>query len=259
MSWVETESLSFTARHDTGDAAYAEGILDRLEDLRLRLEDRFDQVPGGITVVVHPGPAWLNIACPLLPVARWTAAPAGRRYMAGWAMSGELHVLGDSHMERRSAGEDSLEALRGTAERLYAQLVIAINNHELPPPWTPRRAARYLRWAWLIEGGAQYFARQTSLYRAAVIRRLREGPKPSFPPSRRDAIILGGTIFELLEQERGRDACVVLASRLRRSGPIAALEGVFAARAKEIEAAWREQLAGISSSGTDLFDYEISL
>ena len=37
MPWVETASLSFTARHDTGDAAYAERTLDRLEDLRLRL------------------------------------------------------------------------------------------------------------------------------------------------------------------------------------------------------------------------------
>lgn len=259
MAWVETESLSFTARHDTGDVAYAERILDGLEDLRLRLEDRFDRVPGGITVVVHPGPAWLNIACPLLPVARWTAAPAGRRYMAGWAMAEELHVLGDRHMERRSAGEDSLEALRRTAERLYAQLVIAVNNHELPPPWTPRRSMRYLRWAWLIEGGAQYFSRQTGLYRAAVIRRMREGSKPSFPPGRRDAVTLGGTIFELLEAERGRDACVILASRLRRAGPRAALEGVFAASSKEIEAAWREQLSGISSPGNDLFDYEINL
>ena len=208
--------------------------------------------------MVHPGPIWLNIANPLLPVARWTAAPAGRRYMAGWAMASELHVLGDGHMERRSAGEDSLAALRGTAERLYAQLVIALNNRELPPPWTPRKAARYLRWAWLIEGGAQYFARQTGLYRAAVIRRMREGSRPAFPPSRRDAVILGGTLFDLLEAERGRDACTVLVSRLRRSGPLAALEGAFAAKAAEIEAAWREQLKAMSGSA-DLFDYEISL
>lgn len=179
--------------------------------------------------------------------------------MAGWTLAGELHVLGDSHMVRRSAGDDSLEALRGTAERLYAQLVIALNNREIPPPWTPRIGSRYLRWAWLIEGGAQYFARQTGLYRAAVIRRMREGPRPSFPPSPRDAIILGGTIFDLLEAERGRDACTVLVSRLRRAGAQAALEGIFAAKMPEIEAAWREQLRAMSNSGGDLFDYEISL
>ena len=60
--------------------------------------------------------------------------------------------------------------------------MLAANNPALPPMWTPRRFATYLRWAWLIEGAAQYFAGQTSLYRAAVITRLREGDRPAFPP-----------------------------------------------------------------------------
>ncbi len=30
MPWVETESLSFTARHDSGDSAFAERTLDRM-------------------------------------------------------------------------------------------------------------------------------------------------------------------------------------------------------------------------------------
>src|SRR3712207_1108440 len=235
MSWVETDSLSFTARHDSGDVAYAERTLDRLEALRLRLEEEFEEVPGGITVVVHTNPAWLGMAHPFLPAARWSAAPAGRRYLAGWAMATEIHVLNDPHMGRRAAGEDSREALRGTAERLYAQLVIAANNPLLPPSWTPRRFARYLRWAWLVEGGAQYFARQTGLYRAAVIRRLREGPRPVFPPSRRDAVILGGSVFDLLEAERGRDACLWLVQRLKREGPAGQLEAAFGARSREVE------------------------
>ena len=58
MAWVETESLSFTARHDSEDSAFAERILDRMEDLRLRLEDRFEVAPGDVTVVVHTNPAW---------------------------------------------------------------------------------------------------------------------------------------------------------------------------------------------------------
>src|SRR5512134_2574350 len=125
MTWVETESLSFTARHETEDDACAQRTLDRLEDLRLRLEDRFDDAPGDITVVVHPTPGWLAAAHPFLPLARLAAAPAGRRYLAGWAMATELHVLNDDYLERRSAGEDSRDALLGTAERLYAQLVVA--------------------------------------------------------------------------------------------------------------------------------------
>jgi len=242
MPWVETHSLSFVARHDSGDAAYAERTLDRMEELRLRLEDSFVEVPGEITVVVHTSPAWLAMAHPFLPAARWSAAAAGRRYLAGWAMATELHVLNDPHMDRRAAGEDSREALRGTAERLYAQLVVAANNPALPPSWTPRRFARYLRWAWLVEGGAQYFARQTGLYRAAVNRRLREGSRPSFPPSRRDAVLLGGTIFDLLEAERGREACERLVARLRGEGPVANLEAAFDAPAREIESTWRDYL-----------------
>ena len=46
MSWIETESLSFTARHDSDDIAFAERTLDRMEGLRLRLEDRFAEGPG---------------------------------------------------------------------------------------------------------------------------------------------------------------------------------------------------------------------
>ena len=164
-------------------------------------------MPGEVTVVVHTNPAWLALAHPFLPAARWSAAPAGRRYLAGWAMATELHVLNDPHMERRAAGDDSL---RGAARHRRAPLRaagVAANNPALPPSWTPRRFARYLRWAWLVEGGAQYFSRQVGLYRAAVIRRLRESSRPSFPPSRRDAVILGGTIFDLLENERGPEAC----------------------------------------------------
>src|SRR5918997_1322766 len=128
MSWIETESLSFTARHDSDDSAFAERTLDRLEHLRLRLEDRFEQIPEEVTVVVHTNPVWLTAAHPFLPAARWSAAPAGRRYLAGWAMSTELHVLNDAHMERRAAGDDSREALLETergpeaCERLALEL-----------------------------------------------------------------------------------------------------------------------------------------
>src|SRR3954462_3398983 len=75
MSWVETKSLSFTARHDSDDSSYAERTLDRLEHLRLRLEDRFELVPEEVTIVVHTNPLWLTAAPPFLPAARWSAAP----------------------------------------------------------------------------------------------------------------------------------------------------------------------------------------
>jgi hypothetical protein len=242
VAWVETHSLSFAARHEADDAECAQRTLDDLEDLRLRLEERFDEAPGEVTVVVHPAAAWLAAAHPFLPAARWAAAPAGRRYLAGWAMATELHVLNDDYMDRRAAGEDSQRALRGTAQRLYVQLVLAANNQQLPPPWGPRRFGRYLRWAWLIEGAAQYYSGQISHFRAAVIRRMREGGPPAFPPSARDAIILGGTVFDLLERRSGPDATDVLVSRLRKDGARGNLELAFNAPAAEIERLWRRHL-----------------
>lgn len=240
--WVETESLSFTARHEEADEDSAQRSLDALEDLRLRLEDRFAAAPADITLVVHPTPAWLAAAHPFLPVARVAAAPAGRRYLAGWAMAGELHVLNDDYLDRRAAGEDSLAALRGTAERLYAQLVIAANNPSLPPPWGPRRFARYLRWSWLVEGGSQYFAGQVPLFRPAVQARMRTGQPPQFPPRARDAIILGGTVFDLLERSRGREACSLLISRIRRDGADRAIQIAFGESARDVEVEWRRYL-----------------
>lgn len=245
MTWIETTSLTFAARHEDADTSYAEELLDRLEDLSVRLEDRFETVPGEIAIVVHPSPIWLTMAHPFLPAVRWSAAPAGRRYLAGWPMATEIHVLGEAAMKKRAAGEASLEALRGTAERLYTQIVVAADNGALPPPWTPVRYLNYGRWAWLVEGSAQYFARQVDLYRPAVIRRLREGSRPKFPPSRRDAILLGGTIFELLEEYRGGGACELLVARLRRDGPEANLEAAFDLGIREIEDRWRQYLRGL--------------
>lgn len=242
MPWVQTDSLSFVARHDDEDAAGAQRILDQLEDLRLKLEDRFEVVPGDVTVIVHSSPIWLSLAHPFLPLARWSSSQASRRYLAGWPMATEVHVLNDYWVEQRAAGEDSEKALRRTAERLYVQLVVAANNGQLPPPWGPRRAARFLSWAWLLEGAAQYFSGQTSLFRAAVITRMRNGGRPSFPPSPRDAILLGATVFDLLDRSVGRDACEVLVSRLRKGGPRANLESAFDASFEQIETAWRRYL-----------------
>src|SRR3954464_15350708 len=109
MPWIETESLSFIARHEADDIDYAQHVLDALEDLRLRLEERFDDVPGGITVIIHTTPGWLGAAPggrrfppppppggagappPCLPRARLAGPRGARRYLAGWAMATELH------------------------------------------------------------------------------------------------------------------------------------------------------------------------
>lgn len=254
MTWVETDSLSFVARHDDEDTVCAQRLIDQLEDARLRLEERFEEAPGDVTIVIHDNPASLSFSQPLLPIAKWAASAAGRRYMAGWAMAREIHLLNDSWMARRAGGDDSLRALNGTAERLYAQVVIAANNERLPPPWSPRRSFDYLRWAWLVDGGAQYFANQVPLFRPAVITRLRSEEEPSFPPGPRDSLVLGGTVFELLDRVKGRDACQLMVSRLRKDGPLGNVEVAFEASPSEVESAWREMLAELARPDRDLGD-----
>jgi hypothetical protein len=195
---------------------------------------------------MHPGTAALALAQPWLPLARVFTAPAARRYLAGWFGTNEIHVLAPGALEKRaSALPESLEALRLSPMHEYAHLVIGANNPQLPPPFSPRSFARYVRWAWLAEGAATHFSGQAPLLRPAIVRRLREGRPPSFPPSARDAQLLGGTIFGLVEDAYGATAAVELVSRLDAGGAAAAIERVFARAPREVEPDWREYLKGL--------------
>jgi hypothetical protein len=246
MSWVETHSASFTARHEDSDADAAVALLDGLELFRSQLDRRFFRTPGDVSVVMHPGPGALALAQPWLPLARMFTAPAARRYLAGWFSTSEIHVLAPGALENRaSALPESLEALRLSPMHEYTHLVVGANNPQLPPPFTVRSFARYVRWAWLAEGAATHFSGQAPLLRPAIVRRLREGRPPSFPPSARDAHLLGGTIFGLVEAAYGPTAAVELASRLDAGGGAAAIERVFARPPREVEPDWREYLKSL--------------
>jgi hypothetical protein len=250
MAWVESTSPSFAARHEFEDSDDAERVLEGLEDTRERLAGLFSRSPGEVTVVLHRSPGALYLAQPYLPVARALTAPAGRRYQVGWFGAREIHVLAPAALERRASGaEGSLEALMLAPAALYASVVVGTNNTELPPPFTPASFARLVRWAWLAQGAAQFFAGQVPHLRAAIGRRLREGGAPAFPPSRRDAALLGGTVFDLLAREEGTDACVRLASRLNAGGHDAALEKAFHGRTvKHTEGTWRAHLGRLAGS-----------
>jgi hypothetical protein len=62
-------------------------------------------------------------------------------------------------------------------------------------------------------------------------------------------VILGGTIFDLLETERGPEACERLALKLLPGGATPTLEAAFEARRAEIEDAWRSYLRAIARPG----------
>jgi hypothetical protein len=249
VSWVESHSPSFSARHEERDTEAAAEMLAQLERFRMRLQERFETTPGDVSVVMHPSPGALYLAHPWLPLARMAAAPAGRRYMAGWFARGEIHVLAPDALESRaSAVPGSREALALTPRHEYAHVVIGANNPALPPPFTPRTFARYLRWAWLCEGAATHLAGQTEHLRPAIARRLREGGRPDFPPTARDAVLLGGTVFAMLEDEAGLDACVRLAARPPESGGEAAIETAFGRSVAEVERQWRTRLDELRAS-----------
>ena len=243
MPWVESHSPSFSARHEERDADAAAAMLEDLERFRDRLDGLFETTPGEIAVVMHPGPGALALAHPWLPLARMAAAPAARRYMAGWFARREIHVLSPQALEdRASAVPGSREALLLAPLHEYAHVVIGANNPAFPPPFTPASFARYLRWAWLCEGAATHLAGQTPHLRPAIARRLREGGRPAFPPTARDAVLLGGTVFALLEEQDGPAASVRLAARPPDAGGEAAIQQAFGRSAAGVERDWRRRL-----------------
>ena len=231
MSWVETASETFVARHDERDADDAERVLAQLEAIRARIEPRFEAPVGDLAVVLHGSRLQLDLAEPFLPVQRTLTAPAGRRYLVGWCGVGELHVLAPRLLaERASNVEGSLELLMLAPAALFARRIVAANHPGMPPPFGPRTFRRWLQWAWLVEGAAQWLSGQARHLRPAVGRRLHEGPRPAFPPAARDAPLLGGTLFDLLEREEGERACMELARAPHPEGPRATLERAFHGR-----------------------------
>jgi hypothetical protein len=245
VPWTESSSQHFEARHEDSDERGTAAVLELLETTREALARVFPQVPEEVTVVMHATPFALSLAAPALSLA-WLASRApSRRYLAGWCATRTLHLLAPSALERRaSAVPDSRDMLMMTPAALYAQLVIAANNRRLPPPLRPRHA----RWAWLIWGAAAHFSGQNVFARPAIARRLRDQPAPRFPPVLRDAALLGGTVFDLLERERGPSAAVSLAFTLPEGSPARALERAFAGRElQHSQGVWRAHLSRLAA------------
>jgi hypothetical protein len=250
VAWTETESLSFTARHEEADAGHVADLLADLEAFREELSELFERTPGDVNVIVHPRPYALALAQPWLPLARMAAAPASRRYMAGWFSSNDLHVLSPAALEERASPvEGSRDALMLSPLHEYAHLVVGANNPGLPPPFNLGSFRRYLRWAWLCEGAATQLSGQTPFLRAAVARRLHEGDKPAFPPSARDAPLLGGTVLDMLEEESGPRALAALATGRLGGDAGVALERAFDRPLAEVERDWRARLSSAGAGG----------
>jgi hypothetical protein len=211
----------------------------------------FPAVPDDVAVVVHPTALSLTAAQPYLPLLRRLSSPASRRYVIGGFSERELHVLSPRLMrERASNVAGSLDTMLLAPAALYGQLVVGANNPRLPPPFRPGRLRRYVKWAWLQMGAGQWLSGQIQHARPAISRRLHEGSTPSFPPSPRDAYLLGGSIYDLVERSFGIDAAVKLACELPASGGAQrSLIRAFSGRdIHQIEGEWRTHLSRLASA-----------
>lgn len=253
MAWTETRSSSFAVRYEQEDETDVAELLDQLEGTRERLDEAFGRLPQDIAVVVHPTATQLALAQPMLPVVRRMTAPAARRYLAGWYTASEVHVLAPRLLrERASNVPGSVEMLLLTPSALYTQLVVGHLHPKLPPPFRPASLRTYATWAWLVAGAGSWFSGQTAWARPAIIRRLREGGKPAFPPNVSDAPLLGGTIYDLLVREEGEGAAVRLARAPLADGPRRVLERAFSERAAvHTEGTWRSHLTRMATAAGD--------
>jgi hypothetical protein len=250
MTWVESVSASFTARHDEAATDDARRLLQSLERTRQYLEGYFPRTPTDLTLVLHGGQTGLIASNPLMPFVWLATAPAARRYVVGWAGRHVMHMLEPELLRGRASNvPGSAEMLQYGAACLYARRVIIASNKDLARVMPALRMSRELRWAWLLEGAARWFGGQTTHARPAIARRLREGGPPSFPPGPRDAALLGGTVIDLLAREQGAQAAARFACRLDPQGPRAALSHAFGGRSlAHTEGAWRSHLSRLASA-----------
>ncbi|HEX3316867.1 MAG TPA: hypothetical protein VHR88_02545 [Solirubrobacteraceae bacterium] len=247
MSWVESRSESFRARHNERDTDDVARVLEDLEGLRDRLGPLLGSAPSDTAVILHDTSIALSVAQPFLPVMWLATAPAGRRYLAGWYASREIHVLAPRLLAgRASSVPGSREMLARTPAALYARLAVGLASPALPPPFRPHQVRALLRRAWLSEGAGQLLSEQTRYAQPAIARRLREGGRPAFPPGVRDATLLGGTVLDLLARTAGAQTAARFAIRPHPQGPAISLRDAFGRPLAEIESAWRAHLARLA-------------
>lgn len=248
MGWVETHSEHFAARHEERDDDDVVELLELLEGTRERLAAVFPAVPGDLDVVVHGTRAQLLAAQPLAGIMLRGSAPAARRYVTGWAGEETIHLLAPRLLRERASnvpGSRELAVLSPAA--LYAQVVAAACNPRLR--LRPHRLARFRRWAWLWFGAGQYFGGQTPYARPAIARRLHEGPAPAFPPQTADALLLGGTVVDLLAREEGEAAAVAFVCDPPDADPGRALVRGFHGRSLgATEGVWRAHLSRVAAA-----------
>lgn len=217
-------------------------MLELLEGTWERLEQALPTVPERVSVVVHGSDLALAAAMPLVPLVRLATAPAARRYVVGWPTTGTIHVLAPRVLRDRASnasGSRDLALLAPAA--LLAQVLVRHANPAMRPT--------AVRWAWAFHGAGQYLSGQTEHARGPIGRRLREGGEPRFPPGPRDALLLGGSVLDLLAQEHGPRAALAFVVDPPDGSPERALVRAFGARSIDhVQGPWRAHLARLAGA-----------
>jgi hypothetical protein len=250
-SWVESDSPSFHCRHSSAYEEDAARVLALLERTRERLTRHFPRTAEHLTVVLHDSPTSLALSNPLMPVAWAASGSFARRYVTGWVGRRELHVLSPAALRSRASGlSGSFEMLALTPASLYVRRVIIGCNHDIEHSRVPARGILDLRWAWLLDGASRWFSGESGHGRAIVRQRLRENPRPRFPPTVRDSPVIAPTLMDVLARERGEGAVAQLAGRLHPHGPRPALAKAFSGMSiSGVESEWRSDLRKLADSG----------
>ena len=252
LAWLETASDTFVARHDERDAPDVERVLARSS---MRARGSTSASPSGsgeLAVVVHGSAAQLDAAEPWLPLQRRLTAPAGRRYLVGWAAERELHVLAPRLLAQRASNvEGSLELLMLAPAALLARRYVAANHPGMPPPFGPRTLRALAALGVAARGRGAVLLRPD---RATCARRSRGGcaraARPRSRPGGATRRCSAAPCSTCWRARRATGRCVALACGPHRDGARAALTRAFDGRdIRHTEAAWRSHLVRLGEPG----------
>lgn len=206
-TWTESASNLFRVRFDDEARTEVEELVHILETYAVRLEAHGLVLPPHPTVVVHPTAVSLSLAQPAYVAALGLTETHGRRYLASWTSGSTLHLISPERLRRGTENHISLRAAMERAPACgLAHMALGHANSGL----SLQRALRSRGWFWLAWGAGQTLVGQVPTLASVIAVRRKERRALSLTPAMRDAVILGGSIVELVLRERGLTGLVHL-------------------------------------------------
>ncbi|MFT4034584.1 MAG: hypothetical protein QM679_03300 [Patulibacter sp.] len=190
-------------RFDDDARTEVEELVHVLETVAARLDAHGLRLPPHPTIVVHPTALSLALAQPAYVAALALTETHGRRYLSSWASGSTLHLIAPGRLTRGAGGHVSL---RDAMERAPACGLAHLALGHVNPGLTLQRALRRRDWFWLAWGAGQSLVGQVPMLASVIALRRKERRHLAVPPVMRDAVVLGGSLVELVRRERGLTA-----------------------------------------------------